>query len=383
MPSSYPLWKEWAIALNADYSARPKRATVTDESASSCWPGVRVARGGYTRDNGDPAKERPTLEGLASQWETPSVAVTAGTRNTRGGTRGNELLLSGQAAQSSAQWATPRTLSGGANSKRKERGAGGHDLQEQVQSWSTPRASDGEKGSPNQCFSAGGIPLPSQAANWPTPSVMLTGERTSPETFARRQAALKTKHAGRTGNGAGPDLAMVAKTWPTPAVRDVKGVNSRDHVTTNGTGSMHLDQLPNFVEHVFLPSQSSYPDPATRDGPLCSTPALSLYLRIRHMIDSPVKSEMRALLRMAVRSRQPGRKWRKGWTRERTYTRYVRPSFRRRLNPVFVEALMRWPSGWTDCGCSATELTLWLRHMRSFVCSLGTALPMSGQLALL
>lgn len=40
--------------------------------------------------------------------------------------------------------------------------------------------------------------------------------------------------------------------WPTPATRDHKGTNSSDHVTTNGTGRMHLDQVPNFVAH---PSQ--------------------------------------------------------------------------------------------------------------------------------
>jgi len=30
------------------------------------------------------------------------------------------------------------------------------------------------------------------------------------------------------------------------------------------------------------------------------------------------------------------------------------PSVKRRLNPIFVEALMRWPIGWTDFGCSET-----------------------------
>ncbi len=46
--------------------------------------------------------------------------------------------------------------------------------------------------------------------------------------------------------------------WPTPATRDHKGANSADHLE-NGTGRLHLDQLPNFVAHV-------WPTPQARDG---------------------------------------------------------------------------------------------------------------------
>ena len=37
---------------------------------------------------------------------------------------------------------------------------------------------------------------------------------------------------------------------------------------------------------------------------------------------------------------------------------------RPRLNPVFVENLMAWPLGWTDCEPLGTEWTLWLQLMR-------------------
>ena len=37
---------------------------------------------------------------------------------------------------------------------------------------------------------------------------------------------------------------------------------------------------------------------------------------------------------------------------------------RRTLNPLFVEALMGWPTGWTGFASVATELCLWLRRMR-------------------
>ena len=100
-------------------------------------------------------------------------------------------------------WPTAKALTGGANSQREARGAGGPDLQEAAQNWQTPRvatgeytrdngqkgaerltlegqaalwgtprSSDAEKGGPNQRFGAGGMPLPAQAAQWPTPSAM-------------------------------------------------------------------------------------------------------------------------------------------------------------------------------------------------------------------
>ena len=36
----------------------------------------------------------------------------------------------------------------------------------------------------------------------------------------------------------------------------------------------------------------------------------------------------------------------------------------RRLNPLFVEWLMGWPTGWSDYEYSATALYHWKRHMR-------------------
>jgi DNA (cytosine-5)-methyltransferase 1 len=38
---------------------------------------------------------------------------------------------------------------------------------------------------------------------------------------------------------------------------------------------------------------------------------------------------------------------------------------RRSLNPLFVEALMGWPSGWTGFGSAATAWSRWLPRMRS------------------
>lgn len=160
--------------------------------------------------------------------------------------------------------------------------------------WGAPRASDAEKGGPNQAFGAGGIPLPAQAAQ-----------------------------------------------WPTPAARDRKGENSADHLE-NGTGRLHLDQLPNFVAHCF-----SRPAPET----VTHGPTLSQLRRIwRPLRASLIASHGRATWRRLWKSRD-----------------------KKRLNPLFVEWLMAWPSGHALCDCSATEFTRWQQDMRGALSRLPTA----------
>ncbi|MER8602816.1 hypothetical protein NKH48_03340 [Mesorhizobium sp. M1233] len=53
------------------------------------------------------------LPSQAHQWSTPSVADTTGGRMSRSGDRSSELLLKGQAAVLSDQWATPRAKEDG------------------------------------------------------------------------------------------------------------------------------------------------------------------------------------------------------------------------------------------------------------------------------
>ncbi len=109
-------------------------------------------------------------------------------------------------------------------------------------------------------------------------------------------------------------LEEVAVNWPTPATRDCKGANSVEHVTTNGTGRMHMDQIPNFVEHSF---HYLRPDPQMTAGEKLS-------------------------------------------------------SERRRLNPRFVEWLMGWPIGWTSFEHVETGLSAWLLRMRGELSTLCT-----------
>lgn len=51
------------------------------------------------------------------------------------------------------------------------------------------------------------------------------------------------------------------------------------------------------------------------------------------------------------------------------------PSVKRKLNPFFVEALMRWPTGLSGFVRAETGLTLWQQHMGSYVSTLFSAIP--------
>jgi len=176
-----------------------------------------VARGGYTRDHGNPDMQRPTLEGVAEEWMP--------------------------------KWGPPRTAT-----------VDGH--------WTTLCADD---------------------------TGMREGRTSQGGTLLSTQAGLHQVQA-----------------WPTPATRDYRGENSEEHVTTNGTGRMHMDQLPNFVAHG---SHCARPDPQTAAGETSS-------------------------------------------------------SVRRTLNPLFVEWLMGWPIGWTDCERPVTGFSHWLRRGRGVLSTL-------------
>jgi hypothetical protein len=100
------------------------------------------------------------------------------------------------------------------------------------------------------------------------------------------------------------------RSRPTPAARDCKGANSREHCETNGTGRKHMDQLANAVAHPDL----RFATPQARDFRTGST----------ERWDNPERS------------------------------RNLNDQIGGQLNPTWVEWLMGWPLGWTDCGASAT-----------------------------
>lgn len=309
-------------------------------SGSSLWPTARASEQKNRTAHSAPSHGKThgeLLAGMAGDfmvsWPTPMAGTPAQNGNSAAGNsdfsrRAEELAAS--------LWATPDTPSGGRamppgttltgqtpdgrkvtvgleNQTRLWTTVQAHDvtmrgagqvptskagnacLARDAVTWGTPRASDAEKGGPNMAFGAGGTPLPAQAAR-----------------------------------------------WPTPAARDHKGENSPDHLT-NGTGRLHMDQLPNAVAHGF-----SRPAPVTAPH----GPTLSQLRRIwRPLRASLIVSYGRAT-------------WRRLW----------KGRARRRLNPGFVEWLMGWPTGHALCACSETEFTRWQQHMRGAL----SRLPMAS-----
>lgn len=179
-PLSSRHWNEWATALRREFSARPKLATAMDDSDLSLWPTARTSRGGYTRDRGDPAKTRPTLEGLASSWATP---------------------LAGDAKR-------------GADRNRANRRHQGPPLSEQAGDWSTPSAHDGRRPGAD-LHSTQGRNLSREAANWPTPA----GSETR-QGYQRRPHGMASLQCQQSLTTIAIDLASL----PDPATLD--GVRS-------------------------------------------------------------------------------------------------------------------------------------------------------------
>ena len=111
----------------------------------------------------------------------------------------------------------------------------------------------------------------------------------------------------RTPTNGGRDLQYEAPRWPTPAARDYKGAGKKSYQERHNTTKG--EHLPNYVEHCFRPDQAT-----PTDGGDCSKPT-------------------------------------------------------KRLNPRFVEMLLGWPTGMTDCDAPVTELCHWRRLSRSiFYC---------------
>lgn len=160
-------------------------------------------------------------------------------------------------------------------------------------------------------------------SSWPTPDAFVSNDGEQPETFLARKAAVKAK--GVNGNGMGTPLAMAAKMWPTPI-----------------TGDAHLNSTPQAAARRLEEGKST----------------LS---RVSAMWPSPVASEAR----QGFQDRTRGKKG----SQESLTTIAVNSasllvpttdsagqpgSQKAVLNPAFVEALMGFPIGWTDCELWAT-----------------------------
>jgi DNA (cytosine-5)-methyltransferase 1 len=182
--------------------------------------------------------------------------------------------------------------------------------------------------------------LATKAAMWPTPQTdsfrTRSGARKNEKGLDRMARDWPTPMASDgckpsggcepcDGNRRSADLTHVAgmwshhpqwshhSLWPTPLARDWKGTNSPEHVKQKPPARNHIDQLANFAVY--------------------SRQALTISQAGESICDQ-----------------------------------------RRSLNPLFVEALMGWPTGWTGFDFAATAWSPWLQRMRSEFLRLGSVM---------
>jgi len=164
--------------------------------------------------------------------------------------------------------------------------------------------------------------LATKAAMWPTPQTdsfrTRGGARKNEKGLDRMARDWPTPMASdgckpSGGNRRTADLTHVAGLWPTPLARDWKGTNSPEHVRQLPPARNHMDQLANFA----------------------------VYSRQARTISQAGKTTC---------------------------------DQRRSLNPLFVEALMGWPTGWTGFDFAVTAWSPWLQRMRSEFLRLGSVM---------
>jgi hypothetical protein len=247
--------------------------------------------------------------------------------------------------------------------------------------WATPNAHDGRRPGADH-FSTQGANLSRDAATWGTPRVEMGRALGNPKHITKDR-----------GKGFIEDQVV---QWSTPSVADVTGgrkarSGSRsDEMLNNSLAPLVADATwatptslsfgeshqpgnshsynANMAKANALSSALQAP-PTSTHGELSPNVHLACYLRYRATTCSRLRSELRWLLLKAIRRRdqpKPGeiRRHRRGWTRE-VHTAFVRPSFRRSLNPAFVGWLMAWPPGSTSFDCSATASATHAEHWRS------------------
>jgi hypothetical protein len=210
-----------------------------------------------------------------------------------------------------------------------------------------------------------------------------------------------------------PSLETGMRSWPTPAARDEKGANAG---TGDRAGRQHMDQLPNFVAHQWpspKASDSKGADPAREEsrsgkrheGDGLATKAATWPSPLTSDANGPREEDGKRSTGLNTKAANwptpnvpnGGRtsnttNYREDGSKQQVDLEAISRSSplalttsscgpecspsHRRLNPLFVEWLMSWPFGWTDCGRPVTGFTRWLQRSRS---RLSRIVPASGE----
>lgn len=244
-------------------------------------------------------------------------------------------------------FATPKAISGGANSQREARGAGGADLQEHTAQCTTPCVPNGGRSSNDSNYRPDGskqqIDHAIQARNWQSPQArdFRSGEITQ-ETAA--------KH-----NGSRP-LNEEVLNWPRSGAEDAKAPKTFSRGNPSLTTATQNWQGPTTFRRFGLA--------ITNAGPFNLKRHLGSGLRWADSTCSVISYDALVYSRWASRSslrlKVDRSKMKLEW--QRSDARYVRPSRTRKLNVYFDEQLQGWPVNWSSAEKELTGFDQWERE---------------------
>lgn len=342
-------YETWVSRLRLASSRRLKLARRMSASASSLWPTAKALTGGANSRREERGAGGPDLQEAVQNWATPTAVMTRGgwtaeqlvarqeevkqaTKDRGVHQTGNGFGLS-LAAQASI-WNTPRASTGEYTRDRGVKGAERPTLEGRAAQWQTPVADDMVDRAKGKWNSRGEPKLSGQAAIWPTPMAGTPAQKgynaAGNNDFTRKADVLAD--------------AVMASVWPTPAAtQDTKGAQA------SAEAAMDREVRGKQLALADRALMFTRPDLPTWDGGLTY---------------SAWRPISRRLFRLAMSSVPPTtlRRWLRGgnWRK-------------RRLNPLFVSALMGWPIAHALCACSATAFTVWQQDMRGALSALPTA----------
>lgn len=195
-------------------------------------------------------------------------------------------------------------------------------------SWPTPTTSEGNGA--RAADGRRGVGLNTEAQQWPTPA-------------ARDGKGSTTDPVGPDGRNRLDQLDRAAEHWQTP--KEARGSYTRDHGEKGAERSTLIGQAVNWPTPTAEQYGSSQNGINGKGGenerPSAGTPSLDRQARDVSLYSHPDGTNTSVGHRCSQECR--------------------------RLNPLFVEWLMGWPIGWTDCASQETAFIQWRQQWRSYL----------------
>lgn len=290
-------------------------------------------------------------------WSTPNVPNGGRTRTpeetaSRGATGKGKRQIGLE--DEARFWQTPKAISGGANSQRESRGAGGPDLQERAANWPTPGA---EQYGGTAAQHLARKKKMADGANRKTVSEL--------NAFVSAWPTPRAEDSESCGNhpGAVDLLTGASALWRSPTSRDWKGESAKSWQGRTDGG----DPTPTLADQVaILGRQGQTTGP---DGLTYSLSDLTWRRRYLASLIATWLSQRFGGLSAGCSRLETGDPV--GDVPEWWPSDWLTLFSSRRLNPQFVEWLMGWPVGWTDFAPVETASLLSKPSMRSDSCSSG------------